>query len=69
VYQRWCGRSDGGDAGVAMAGSIRATNKVCPGVAWIGGQLSAVGAVLRLQSGEVAMGGVIVCVRCEYLFS
>ena len=45
MYQRRRGRSDGGDAGVTMAGSIRATNKVCLGVAWIGGQLSAVGAV------------------------
>ena len=62
-------RSDGGDAGIAMAGSTRATDKVCLNVAWIGGQLSAVGAVLRLLSGEVAMGWVIVCARCEYLFS
>ena len=71
VYQGWRGRSDSGDAGwVAMDRSRRPRIKVFLGVAWVCGQFSAVGVVLRLLSGEMAMGGVIICVRhVQYLFS
>jgi len=56
---------------VAMDRSRRRPRiKVFLGVAWVCGRLSAVGAVLRLLSGEMAMGGVIICVRrVQYLFS
>jgi hypothetical protein len=66
VYQGWRGRSDSGDADRSRRPRI----KVFLGVACVCGQFSAVGVVLRLLSGEMAMGGVIICVRrVQYLFS
>jgi len=62
-WRRWLDRD----------GSVKATENQglqLLGVAWVCGRFSAVGAVLRLLSGEMAMGGVIVCVRrVQYLFS